>query len=415
MKILAQDHIKINYLEKSGLSSYSPGICVAKTGRIIVTAGTSGSDDAMSELEIKGRRYGGFVQGRIFASDDNGRNFNLKHRFPFMHARPFEFEGNLYVLGQCNDLMIIKSVDNGDSWSEPFRLTDGEDWHQAPCNVLYKGGYIYIVMEKRSDRKITGWKVNNIAPILMRGKKGTDLTKRENWTFASELYFDAVVDKNKMEYFGLPFHWTTSDTYVEIAPGRGCAEIGWLETNIVKFHDENHYLYEADTIHLFMRAHTGMTGYGAIAKVMEKENGTMETVLEKAPSGKKMVYIPLPGGQMKFHILYDEISELYWLLSTQATDSMTRAEMLPLERYNLPDNERRRLVLHFSKNCFDWCFAGVVAIGEKENMSRHYAAMAIKDNDLLVVSRSGDENAISAHDTNFVSFHRIQNFRRLVY
>lgn len=415
MKILAQEHVKINYLEKCDLSSYSPGICVTKTGRIIVTAGTSGSNEAMADFKIKGRRYGGYVQGRIFASDDDGKSFVLKHRFPFMHARPFEFEGNLYVLGQCNDLMIIKSVDNGETWTEPYSLTDGEDWHQAPCNVLYKNDCLYIVMEKRSDRKITGWKVNNIAPVLMRGNKGGNLTKRKSWTFASQLYFDEAVDKDKLKYFGVPFHWTTSDTYVEIAPGRGCAEIGWLETNIVKFHDESHYLYNENTIHLFMRAHTGMTGYGAMAKVIEKNDGTMETVLEKAPSGKEMVYIPIPGGQMKFHIIYDEATKLYWLLSTQATDSMKRAELLPPERYNLPDNERRRLVLHFSRNCFDWCFAGVVAIGEKENMSRHYAAMVAKDDDLLVVSRSGDENAISAHDTNFVSFHKIKDFRGLVY
>ncbi len=415
MKNLAQDHIKINYLGKSGLSSYSPGICISNSGRIIVTAGTSGSDEAMSVFEVKGKRYNGFVQGRIFTSDDEGKTFAIKHRFPFMHARPFEFEGSLYVLGQCNDLMIIRSDDNGESWSEPYRLTDGEDWHQAPCNVLYQKGNVYIVMEKRSSRKITGWKVNNIAPVLMRGKCGSDLTKRENWTFASELYFDEVVDKSKLEYFGVPFHWTTPDTYVEIAPGRGCAEIGWLETNIVKLYDENHYLYDENTMHLLMRAHTGMTGYGAIAKVVEKSDGSMETLVEKVPSGKSLVYIPLPGGQMKFHIVYDETTKLYWLLSTQATDSMTKAEMLPAKRYNLPDNERRRLVLHFSGNCFDWCFAGVVAIGEKENMSRHYAAMAIKGNDLLIVSRSGDEDAISAHDTNFVSFHKIRNFRGLVY
>ncbi|MBN2559106.1 MAG: exo-alpha-sialidase, partial [Clostridia bacterium] len=98
-----------------------------------------------------------------------------------------------------------------------------------------------------------------------------------------------------------------------------------------------------------------------------------------------------------------------------ATDSMTRAELLPKDRYNLPDNERRRLVLHFSKNCFDWCFAGIVAEGRTERMSRSYAAMEIDGDDLYIVSRSGDENAKSAHDGNFISFHKIKQFRNLVY
>lgn len=415
MKILAQQHVKINYMEDGKLSSYSPGICVTDTGRIIVTAGTAGNNEKMESFDVKCMRYGSYSQGRIFISDDKGENFRFVHSFPFMHSRPFVFENKIYVLGHCNDLMIICSEDDGETWSDPVMLSTGEDWHQAPCNVIKDKGNIYVVMERRSDRKITGWKVNNIAPVLMRGNKGSDLMNPKCWTFASELYFDDVVNKQDLEYFGVPFHWSTPDTYVEIAPGRGFAEIGWLETNIVKIKDKGHYLYNKDTFHLFMRAHTGLTGYGAMAKVIENNDGTMTTMIEEAPSGKKMVYVPIPGGQMKFHILYDEKTKLYWLLSTQAVDSMTKAELLPPERYGIPDNERRRLVLHFSKNCYDWCFAGVVAIGDKENMSRHYAAMEIYDDDMLVVSRSGDERSISAHDTNFVSFHKIHDFRSLIY
>ncbi|NQT19125.1 MAG: hypothetical protein HQ592_05435 [Planctomycetes bacterium] len=118
---------------------------------------------------------------------------------------------------------------------------------------------------------------------------------------------------------------------------------------------------------------------------------------------------------MKFHILFDEELRLFWLLSSQATDSMTRADQLPADRFNLPNNERRRLQLHFSRNCVDWCFAGLVAAGEVEHASRHYASMAIDDRDLLIFSRSGDRHAASAHNGNFVSFHRIRNFRKLVY
>lgn len=415
MKILAQDYIRINDNTDKGLFSYSPGICMGLDGRIIVTSGSSGDDEKMKDFKIKGRRYGRWFQGRIFASDDRGRSFTQKGVFPFMHARPFKCGNRIYVLGQCEDLMIIASDDNGDTWTNAFALTEGEAWHQAPCNVHYRDEYIYIVMEKRSGMKITGWMVHDLAPVLMRGRITDDLTKKENWTFASEFYFHEAIDKNKLEYSGIPFFWTTPSTFVEVSPGRGCAEIGWLETNVVEFKDPNHYLHDENTLHLFMRAHTGGTGYCAVAKVIENSDGTMTTMLEQAPSGKKLVFVPMPGGQMKFHILYDEKTELYWLLSTQATDSMTRAEMLPDNRYNLPNNERRRLVLHFSKNCFDWCFAGVVAIGKGEKMSRHYAAMAIDGDDLYVVSRSGDENSKDAHDTNFTSFHRIEKFRDLVY
>jgi len=63
----------------------------------------------------------------------------------------------------------------------------------------------------------------------------------------------------------------------------------------------------------------------------------------------------------------------------------------------------------------DWCFAGLVATGPVEKASRHYASMAIDGEDLVVLSRSGDEQAKSPHDGNLITFHRIKNFRKLVY
>jgi hypothetical protein len=118
---------------------------------------------------------------------------------------------------------------------------------------------------------------------------------------------------------------------------------------------------------------------------------------------------------MRFHVLYDRPTKLYWLLSSQATDSMTRADRLPEDRYNLPNNERHRLQLHFSRNMVDWCFAGLVAMGATPREARHYASMAIDGDDLVVASRSGDARAKSAHDGNLITFHRVKDFRSLVY
>lgn len=139
----------------------------------------------------------------------------------------------------------------------------------------------------------------------------------------------------------------------------------------------------------------------------------METV--KAPTGKTLLYLPMPGGQMKFHILYDEVSRLYWLLSSQATDSMIDPEKMPSDRYNLPDNERHRLQLHFSKNCVDWCFAGLIDMGATALESRHYASMTISGDDLYILSRTGDKDAATPHNTNMISLHEVKNFRELVY
>ena len=80
-----------------------------------------------------------------------------------------------------------------------------------------------------------------------------------------------------------------------------------------------------------------------------------------------------------------------------------------------PVNERHRLALYFSRNCFDWCFAGIAALTDDENAARSYASMAIQGEDLLILSRSGDDHAKDNHDTNLITLHRVENFRELVY
>jgi len=88
---------------------------------------------------------------------------------------------------------------------------------------------------------------------------------------------------------------------------------------------------------------------------------------------------------------------------------------LPENRFNLPNNERHRLQLHFSKNMIDWCFAGLVTAGATPPESRHYASMVIDGDDLHVLARSGDSRAKSAHDGNLITFHTVKDFRKLVY
>ena len=105
----------------------------------------------------------------------------------------------------------------------------------------------------------------------------------------------------------------------------------------------------------------------------------------------------------------------FWMVSTQPTDSMTRPELLEEERYDLPNNERQRLVLYFSRNCVDWCFAGLVDQGDSQKQSRHYASMAICGDDLVILSRSGDKDAFNAHCTNMITVHKVRNFRSLIY
>jgi len=408
---LAQEHVVVyESPDPANIYCYTPGITRLDSGRLVATMDRGGRGVKKCD-----------PAGKVFTSDDCGRTWTHRTSFPFVHARPFVAGKSLYVLGQARDLMVIRSDDCGITWSAPAQLTEGQSWHQSACNVHYANSCVYLVMERRVTGDIKIWGVGEMAPVLMRGKLSADLTRRENWTFASELSFRNTIPNLEkdpaIDFFGVPFFPSPYPKGSLPAPRRSCAPIGWLETNVVQFKDADHIWFDpkGKTFHLWARAHTGGTGYAAVAKVVEQDDGSMTTTLETVPSGKKVLFVPCPGGQMRFHVLYDAPTKLFWLLSSQATDSMTRVDRLNADRFNLPNNERHRLQLHFSRNMVDWCFAGIVAMGGSQKESRHYASMEIDGNDLVVLSRSGDTRAKSAHDGNLITFHRVKNFRSLVY
>src|SRR5690606_18638419 len=121
---------------------------------------------------------------------------------------------------------------------------------------------VYLVMERNVYDDVKTWSVSVLAPVLMRGKVGDDLTRRDNWTFANEVAFRDAVDANALDDFGVPFYPFDRHESYWAAPRRNMAPPGWLETNVVQILDPDHYWYDATghTFHLIGRAHTGGTG-----------------------------------------------------------------------------------------------------------------------------------------------------------
>lgn len=415
---LAQDHIVFDEASDSVPAPLNtPSILRLASGRL-VAASERGKIKTESDKQDS-------PWTRICTSDDGGLTWQQRGTPNLNQGRLFQSGKSLYYLGHLLGLQISRSDDNGESWSAPSALTPGrKSWYQTAANVWHAKGNIYLVMERRpSEENKSGWTIGNLAPVLLRAKDGDDLTQPASWTYSNELVFADLIpgyrenDFDCGEFFGVPFFAQKFPKANQLAPGRPMHPIGWLESNVVQFTDPGHQWYDPaqKTFHLFMRTHTGGTGYAAIVKVVENDDGTMTTSLVKAPSGKTMLFLPFPGGQMRFHVVYDEKTRLYWLLGTQATDSMTRVDALAPDRFQLPNNERQRLVLHFSRNMVDWCFAGLVAVAEGNKSSCHYASMDIDGDDLVILARSGDERAYSAHTGNLITFHRVRKFRDLVY
>lgn len=412
IRALAQDHVVLDESpDPATVPLYTPSILRLPSGRLI----------AASERSGQWKRLGN-PWARIQTSDDGGQTWTLRAEVGITHGRLLTAGSSIYYLGHDGDLKIMRSDDGGITWGAAVELTTGQSWHQTAANVWHAKGNVYLVMERGTSNAIKGWGVGALAPVLMRAKETDDLTRATSWTFASELVFADVVpgyreNDTATDLFGIPFFPQTYPKANFMAPRRPMHPMGWLEANVVQITDANHYWHdpEGNTLHLFMRMHTGGTGYAAVAKVVENKDGTMTTALVTVPSGKSMLFLPFPGGQMRFHVLYDEQTKLYWMLGTQATDSMSRVETLAPDRFDLPNNERQRMVLHFSRNMVDWCFAGLVAVGPGNKGSRHYASMDFDGDDLIILSRSGDEKAQSAHNGNLITFHRVKNFRDLVY
>jgi hypothetical protein len=168
-------------------------------------------------------------------------------------------------------------------------------------------------------------------------------------------------------------------------------------------------------LHILLRCNTNGGGYGSILRALEDGSGLITLDFERAPSGQRYLFLPLPGGHLKFFVSYDDVSRSYWLASSLVTDSMLSLECIPEGRYNLPSNQRNAIALHFSRNCVDWCFAGIISRGESERHARNYPAFAFDRRDLLVVARSGDDDAVDCQYTNLITFHRVKNFRDLLY
>lgn len=388
---------------------YSPGLLRLPSGRLVGTMDFGGSGVGRMPGAVREGDSGFWFLGKVFTSDDGGATWQERATLSMYHMRPFLAGDTVYVIGHHGDLAIARSDDGGITWSPLCDLTQGQIWHQAPSNVWYKEDKVYLVMERMTHQR-SPWPVCSIAPVLMRGCIQDDLTRRESWTFASELVFDQEICEEALTDFGIPFYDAS------IPGGHGYnTRLGWLETNVVQLLKPNDWFYDPTgrTFHLFMRSYTGLTWTGALAKVVEQEDGSLITQFEHAPSGKRMVFTHIPGGgQSKFHLLYDEQTKTYWLLSNQYVDGMVNFnQMTHNERHGY---DRSRLTLHYSYNCFDWLFAGVVCAGKTLRQSRSYASMVFDGDDLLVLSRTGDERALNGHDTNLITFHRVRSFRTLI-
>ncbi len=362
---------------------YTPAIAEGFDGRFVVAVdyggpGTSALDGPKSDFGD----YSAGNQIRVLLSDDHGRHWReTSARIPMMHEILFKAGESLYMIGHSRRLLITRSDDNGETWSTPAVLCAEGRWHQSCTSVDVYDGKVTLAYEKWISE---GHLWPGVGPVLMQAPVDADLTLPSSWKF-SELYDpDPVMEAARPA--GLPLD----------EEGRP----GLLETNVVRVVDPARPFYDSlgRSVVLLSRANAGMPDIGVMLRGRELEDGSL--VIDRWPrKSGEVLFAHIPGGHLKFHLVYDSASGLFWLLHSQS-DGLS--------------NERRRLALSYSPDLLRWTFAGLVAVGPTDHSARHYATMIIDGDDLCIVSRSGDEHARTAHDGNIVTFHRVKGFRRLV-
>ena len=363
---------------------YTPAIIEGFDGRYVVAVdyggpGTYALDGPKSDFGD----YRAGNQIRVLLSDDKGKSWReTPARIPMMHEILFKAGKSLYMVGHSGRLLVTRSDDNGETWSDPAVLCPEPRWHQSCTAVDIYDGKVTLVYEKWVA---DGHKWPGVGPVLMQASVDADLTQPSSWKF-SELY-NPDGDLEAARPSGIPV----------VAPG----EPGILETNVVRMYDKTSSFYDSTgrSLVLMCRAHLGVPEIGVMLRGYEREDGSL--AIGRLPRKDGEVYfVHIPGADLKFYVLYDPQMQLYWLLHSQTDGRM---------------NARRRLALSYSPDLLRWTFAGLVAVGPTDHSARHYATMILDGDDLCIVSRSGDENARTAHDGNIVTFHRVRDFRSLVY
>lgn len=122
-------------------------------------------------------------------------------------------------------------------------------------------------------------------------------------------------------------------------------------------------------------------------------------------------YYPTPGGQLKFHIIYDEVSGLYWRTMNLPTDTSSPPDPRWQARGNF-GGDRRILALSYGTDALNWVQAASIATTPRPWEGFQYAMPLVDGDDLLVVSRTS-LNGVNQHDTNLITLHRVPDFRLL--
>lgn len=260
---------------------------------------------------------------------------------------------------EYGDLLIGRSDDGGKSWSAPTALLRGSchckevGWHRAPMPVLIRDGRVM------TDVQYGAWSKKVFCDAVISAPEDGDLLDPTNWVCTE--FFDA-----REHISPLPEKiW------------------GGIEGNVITATDGSivDFLRFADRSALILK--------------YDPQAPEAEPVLDKV--------IDFPCTASKFNIIFDERSKKYVTIASRALDE--------------PPTLRNLLSLFSSDDLISWklCLDLIDRRYEDPRAAGfQYVDFIIDGDDILYLCRTAYNSPNNFHNSNYTTFHRIGDFRRLI-
>jgi hypothetical protein len=310
---------------------------------------------------------------RVFGSSDKGKTWtHLTDINPAFWSTVFSHNGAAYLIGTTHhhgNFVIRRSTDGGKTWTTPADKDSGlllaGEYHCAPVPVVVHDGRIWRAVEDAGGG--TAWGVRYRA-MMMSAPVDADLLKADSWTHSNYLARDE-------KWLGGTFG-------------------AWLEGNAVVGPDR-HML---DVLRVEVPA---LPEKAAIVRI--SDDG------KSATFDPTTGFVDFPGGAKKFAIRFDPKSKLYWALSNPSIGQPAATK---------PASVRNSLALISSPDLKQWTTHCIIL--HHADITHHafqYVDWLFDGDDIIVASRTAFDDGLGgahrAHDANFLTFHRLANFRDL--
>jgi len=359
----------------SGTYVGSPGIAILPDGTYVASHDFFGPKSNEHQSAVTA----------IFSSGDRGATWREVSRIDgAFWSNLFVHRGDLYLMGTTHHhglIVIRRSRDGGKSWTDPVDastglLTPKGTYHTAPMPVITHAGRLWRAFEDAGGG--TAWGKRYMAMMLSVPEEA-DLLDRQSWRFSNAI-------PSQTEWLGGRFN-------------------AWLEGNAV------------------------VDGSGQLLNLLRVDlppGPEQAAVVTVSADGRKAAFDPatgfvdFPGGAKKFSIRRDPRSlsatgragkPVWWTLATAVPPQVAAAN--PRRR---PGTIRNTLVLMRSEDLRHWEIRSVLL--HHPEVAHHgfqYVAWLFDGADIVAACRTAYDDAAGGarnnHDANYLTFHRVKNFR----